>query len=131
MTGKSTTTSLSLICAIERALCLHPEDHASLVAADHRKGEDAATKRDRRRGDPSVPAHRLSQERVAEEVEELGERIEVDDEMVLRRKKIGLPHHRRDEEPYHQPGGDELNGIAIAHASHGDDISRPRHRDPG
>src|SRR6516225_1192136 len=110
---------------------LHPEDHAAVIAANHRKGEYAATQRDGDGGNPSMLADRLSQEGIAQQLQELGQRVEIHDEVVFGREKIRLPHHRCDEEPHRQPGGDDLNNVSIAHAGHGDEISRPRHHDAG
>src|SRR5450759_2113964 len=110
---------------------LHPKNYAALIAADHSKCDEASTKRDRRGAEPGIGADRLPQERVAQDLQELSKRVQLRDQMVLGRKKVRLPHHRRDKEQDHQPCGYYLNDIAIAYACHGDDVSQPDHSNPG
>src|SRR6266516_2029492 len=88
---------------------LHPKYYAGSIATDHGERDEAPTKRDCRGAEPGIGADRLSQERVAQDLKELGEWVELNNEMILARKEVGLPHHRRDIEHYHQPCGDNLN----------------------
>src|SRR5262249_19281473 len=109
----------------------HPKNYAVLIAADHSKSNETSSKRDHRGTKPSPGAGWLSQQRITQDLHELSKWVVINDRMVLPRKEIRLPHHRRDIEQDCQPCCDHLNGIAIAYAHHGDEISRPEHCNPG
>jgi hypothetical protein len=65
---------------------------------------------------PSIRADRLTQEGVAHNLQKLGKWVELDDQMMTRRKEIRLPYNRCYIEQDCEPSNYELNDISIAYA---------------
>src|SRR4051812_10160955 len=99
MIGNSMTTCLRLIRAtgqISPILC--PEDDALPVTADHRARQQRAAKRNGERDHPGPQADWLAEQRIAQQLQIVSQRVVIDDKTLLRLKQVRLPQYRRDEE---------------------------------